>query len=92
MYNLCFLAISRVVKLRDLNQIFEDRFVFEEGAYRAYVTDEKTNIDQKDIQISPILRAKSIINSAVPSTPNSDVSTHRSYVDATPQFPKVKQL
>ena len=33
-----------------LNQIFEDRFVFEEGAYRAYVTDEKTNIDQKDIQ------------------------------------------
>ena len=30
-----------------LNQIFEDRFVFEEGAYRAYVTDEKTNIDQK---------------------------------------------
>ena len=51
MYNLCFLAISRAVKLRDLNQIFEDRFVFEEGAYRAYVTDEKTNIDQKDIQI-----------------------------------------
>ena len=32
------------------NQIFEDRFVFEEGAYRAYVTDEKTNIDQKDIK------------------------------------------
>ena len=31
-----------------LNQIFEDRFVFEEGAYRAYATDEKTNIDQKD--------------------------------------------
>ena len=24
----------------------------EEGAYRAYVTDEKTNIDQKDIQKS----------------------------------------
>ena len=41
---------SRIV-LKDLNQIFEDRFIFEEGAYRAYVTDEKMNIDQKDIQI-----------------------------------------
>ena len=43
-------------------------------------------------QINPMRRAKSIIKSAVPSTPKSDVSTHRSYVDATPQFPKVKQL
>ena len=25
----------------NLNQIFEDRFLLEEGAYRAYVTDEK---------------------------------------------------
>lgn len=41
---------SRIV-LKDLNQIFEDRFIFEEGAYRADVTDEKMNIDQKDIQI-----------------------------------------
>ena len=30
-----------------LNQIFEDRFVFEEGAYRAYATDEKTNLFDK---------------------------------------------
>ena len=41
---------SRIV-LKDLNQIFEDRFIFEKGAHRAYVTDEKMNIDQKDIQI-----------------------------------------
>ena len=41
---------SRIV-LKVLNQIFEDRFIFEKGAYRAYVTDEKMNIDQKDIQI-----------------------------------------
>ena len=33
----------------NLNKIFEDRFLFEEGAYRVYVTDEKRNIDQKDI-------------------------------------------
>ena len=34
--------------LGTLRQIFEDRFVFEEGAYRAYVTDEKRNITRKD--------------------------------------------
>ena len=33
-----------------MRQIFEDRFLFEEGAYRAYVTDEKRNMDQKDAQ------------------------------------------
>ena len=33
-----------------MNQIFEDRFIFEEGAYREYVTDEKINMGQKDIQ------------------------------------------
>ena len=33
-----------------MNKIFEVRFLLEEGAYRAYVTDEKTNIDQKDIK------------------------------------------
>ena len=27
--------------------IFEDRFILEEGVYRAYTTDEKMNIDQK---------------------------------------------
>ena len=31
--------------------ILEDRFALEEGAYRAYVTDEKMNIDKKDDQI-----------------------------------------
>ena len=36
----------------DLRFIFEDRFVSEEGAYRAYVTDEETDIDQKETQIS----------------------------------------
>ena len=35
----------------NLNQIFEDRFLFEEGVYWRYMTDEKRNIDQKDIQI-----------------------------------------
>ena len=34
-----------------MNKIFEDRFIFEEGAYRAYVTDEKINMDQKDVHI-----------------------------------------
>ena len=45
---------SAKVHLYDLNQIFEDRFIFEEGAYREYVTDEKRNMDQKDIQITAI--------------------------------------
>ena len=36
----------------DLNKIFEDRFIFDEGAYRAYVTEEKMDMDQKDIQIT----------------------------------------
>ena len=31
-----------------MSQIFEDRCIFEEGAYRAYVTDEKMHMDQKD--------------------------------------------
>ena len=35
----------------NMNKIFEDRFIFEEGAYRAYVTDEKINMDQKDVHI-----------------------------------------
>ena len=34
-----------------MNEIFEDRFISEEGAYRVYVTDEKMNMDQKDIHI-----------------------------------------
>ena len=34
-----------------MNKIFEDRFLFEEGAY---VTDEKRNMDQKDIHILPV--------------------------------------
>ena len=29
-------------------EILEDRFLFEEGAYRVYVTDEKRNMDPKD--------------------------------------------
>ena len=45
---------SAKVHLYDLNQIFEDRFIFEEGAYREDVTDEKINMDQKDIQITAI--------------------------------------
>ena len=32
-----------------MNKIFESRFLSEEGAYREYVTDEKRNMDQKDI-------------------------------------------
>ncbi len=30
--------------------IFGDKFVCEEGAYRAYVTDEQMNLEQKDQQ------------------------------------------
>ncbi len=29
------------IELNDLIQIFEDRFILEEGVYRAYTTDEK---------------------------------------------------
>ena len=35
-----------------MNQIFEHRFLFEEGAYRVYVTDEKRDMDQKDIHFT----------------------------------------
>ena len=34
-----------------MNEIFETRFIFEEGAYRVYVTDEKMDMGQKDIHI-----------------------------------------
>ena len=33
----------------NLNKIFEDILLFEEGAYRVYVTDEKNDIDPKDV-------------------------------------------
>ena len=33
-----------------MNKIFEVRFLLEEGAYRVYVTDEKMDMDPKDIQ------------------------------------------
>ena len=33
--------------------IFEDRFLFEEGVYWTYTTDEKRNIDRKDEQRLP---------------------------------------
>lgn len=32
-----------------MNKIFEVRFLLEEGAYRVDVTDERRNLDQKDI-------------------------------------------
>ena len=31
-----------------MSQIFEGRCILEEGAYRAYVTDEKMQMNQKD--------------------------------------------
>ena len=34
-----------------MSKISEARFIFEEGVYRAYTTDEKMNIDQKDAHI-----------------------------------------
>lgn len=37
-----------------LCRIFEDRFVSEEGAYREYVTDDETDIYQKDKQYDKI--------------------------------------
>ena len=53
-----------------MNQIFEDRFLFEEGTYRVYVTDEKGNMNQKDIHFEylmlyilyPISRRASIVS------------------------------
>ena len=36
-----------------MRSIFEDRFLFEEGVYWAYTTDDKRNIDRKDSQILP---------------------------------------
>ena len=58
MYHYVSICISVLyvynLKLRDLRWIFEDRFVSEEGVYRAYTTDEKTNIDQKAAQITPL--------------------------------------
>ena len=41
------------VEFADLRWIFEDRFIFEEGVYRAYTTDEKRNIYRKDAQSLP---------------------------------------
>lgn len=37
-----------------MNQFFEVRFLFEEGAYLMYVTDEKRNPGQKDIHYNMI--------------------------------------
>ena len=36
-----------------MRRIFEDRFLFEEGVYWTYTTDEKRNIDRKDEQRLP---------------------------------------
>ena len=36
-------------------QIYEDRFLFEEGVCRWHMTDEKRNIDHKDIQIVQVI-------------------------------------
>ena len=36
-------------------QIYEDRFLLEEGVYWRYTTDEKRNIDHKDIQIVQVI-------------------------------------
>ena len=35
-----------------MNRIFEDRSIFEEGAYRAYVTDEKMDMAKKAIHLN----------------------------------------
>ena len=34
---------------------FEDRFLLEEGVYWRYMTDEKRNIDHKDIRIVQVI-------------------------------------
>ena len=36
-------------------QIYEDRFLLEEGVYWMYTTDEKINIDHKDMQIVQVI-------------------------------------
>ncbi len=36
-------------------QIYEDRFLLEEGVCRWHMTDEKRNIDHKDIQIVQVI-------------------------------------
>ena len=35
----------------NMNKIFDDRFIFEEGVYWTYTTDEKMKMAQKDIHI-----------------------------------------
>lgn len=52
-----------------LNQIFEDRFLFEEGVYWAYTTDEKRNIAQKDIQMTSSRSRISRIRSCILELP-----------------------
>jgi len=45
------------VKKVELNlcQIYEDRFLLEEGVCRWHMTEEKRNIDHKDIQIVQVI-------------------------------------
>ena len=59
-----------------MNWIFEYRFLFEEGAYRVYVTDEKRNMDQKDIHYKVNNRAVS-----------SDISSPGVASPLSPPFP-----
>mgnify|MGYP004462475675 CR=1 FL=1 len=48
-HNYLISNILSFIYLREMNKIFEVRFLLEEGAYRVYVTDERRNMDQKDI-------------------------------------------
>ncbi len=50
---LLVISWPRFVKYFDLRSIFEDRFLFEDGVYWTYTTDEKRNIDRKDSQKLP---------------------------------------
>ena len=39
-----------------MNRIFESRFLLEEGVYWRYMTDEKRNLNQKDIHFTQVWR------------------------------------
>ena len=47
-------SVKKSVEL-NLYQIYEDRFILEEGVYWRYTTDEKINIDPKDMQIVQVI-------------------------------------
>ena len=55
---------------------FEDRFLLEEGVYWRYTTDEKRNIDHKDIQIVQVITKVSTTEASTINTAGEDSGDH----------------